>query len=230
MTLLDINSSYKNSADVQTAFDKIQAYMDKPGRTLIGLTGGPGSGKSTLADYLLDHFTKQQNSQVVCLSMDGFHLSKAQLQALPNSEEAFARRGAPWTFDSTSFVKRVKKIKQGYQQDDTLWPNFDHALGDPIEDDLSIKKETRVILVEGLYLLHQQDGWQESKDLFDEHWFLDIPVEIAIERLAKRHMKAWGFSHEQAMDRINQSDGLNAELVATYKNQADSVIKSLKLI
>ncbi|MBU1465148.1 MAG: hypothetical protein KJ883_02270 [Gammaproteobacteria bacterium] len=225
MTLLDINSSYKNSADVQTAFDKIQAYMDKPGRTLIGLTGGPGSGKSTLADYLLDHFTKQQNSQVVCLSMDGFHLSKAQLQALPNSEEAFARRGAPWTFDSTSFVKRVKKIKQGYQQDDTLWPSFDHALGDPIEDDLSIKKETRVILVEGLYLLHQQDGWQESKDLFDEHWFLDIPIEIAIERLAKRHMKAWGFSHEQAMDRINQSDGLNAELVATYKNQADWLLR-----
>ncbi|MBU1294501.1 MAG: hypothetical protein KJ868_02120 [Gammaproteobacteria bacterium] len=225
MILLDINSSYKNSADVQTAFDKIQAYMDKPGRTLIGLTGGPGSGKSTLADYLLDHFTKQQNSQVVCLSMDGFHLSKAQLQALPNSEEAFARRGAPWTFDSTSFVKRVKKIKQGYQQDDTLWPSFDHALGDPIEDDLSIKKETRVILVEGLYLLHQQDGWQESKDLFDEHWFLDIPVEIAIERLAKRHMKAWGFSHEQAMDRINQSDGLNAELVATYKNQADWLLR-----
>ncbi|MBU2319593.1 MAG: hypothetical protein KJ609_13670 [Gammaproteobacteria bacterium] len=225
MILLDINSSYKNSADVQTAFDKIQAYMDKPGRTLIGLTGGPGSGKSTLADYLLDHFTKQQNSQVVCLSMDGFHLSKAQLQALPNSEEAFARRGAPWTFDSTSFVKRVKKIKQGYQQDDTLWPSFDHALGDPIEDDLSIKKETRVILVEGLYLLHQQDGWQESKDLFDEHWFLDIPIEIAIERLAKRHMKAWGFSHEQAMDRINQSDGLNAELVATYKNQADWLLR-----
>ncbi|PJE56821.1 MULTISPECIES: AAA family ATPase [unclassified Marinomonas] len=225
MTLLDINSSYKNSADVQTAFDKIQAYMDKPGRTLIGLTGGPGSGKSTLADYLLDHFTKQQNSQVVCLSMDGFHLYKAQLQALPNSEEAFARRGAPWTFDSTAFVEQVKKIQQGYQQDDILWPSFDHALGDPIEDDLSIKKETRVILVEGLYLLHQQDGWQESKDLFDEHWFLDIPVEIAIERLAKRHMKAWGFSHEQAMDRINQSDGLNAELVATYKNQADWLLR-----
>jgi pantothenate kinase len=225
MTLLEINSSYKNSADVQTALDKIQAYMDKPDRTLIGLTGGPGSGKSTLADYFLDHFTTQQNSQIVCLSMDGFHLSKAQLQALPNWEEAFARRGAPWTFDSTAFVERVKKIKQGYQQDDILWPSFDHALGDPIEDDLSIKKETRVILVEGLYLLHQHDGWQESKALFDEHWFLDIPVKVAIERLAKRHMKAWGFSHEQAMDRINQSDGLNAELVSTYKGQADWLLR-----
>lgn len=222
---IDIYDSYANSTDVQTALNKIESYTKQPNRSLIGLTGGPGSGKSTLANYLLDHFTKQQDTQVVCLSMDGFHLSKEQLHRLPNSEDAIARRGAPWTFDSAAFVERVKKIKQGYQQENILWPSFDHALGDPITDDASIKKETKVILIEGLYLLHQQDGWQESQALFNEHWFLDIPVDVAIERLAKRHMQAWGFSHEQAMNRINQSDGLNAELVATYKGQADWLLK-----
>lgn len=222
---LDIYGSFANSAELQTALAKIQRRLDEPSRTLIGLTGGPGSGKSTLANYLLNHFTKQQNTQVMCLSMDGFHLSKAQLQALPNANKAFARRGAPWTFDSTAFIERVNKIKQSYQQEDILWPSFDHALGDPIEDDVSVNKETKVILVEGLYLLHQQDGWQESKALFDEHWFLDIPVADAIERLAKRHMKAWNFTHEQAMDRINQSDSLNAKLVATYKDQADWLLR-----
>lgn len=222
---LDIYGSFANSAELQTALAKIQRRLDESCRTLIGLTGGPGSGKSTLANYLLNHFTKQQNTQVTCLSMDGFHLSKAQLQALPNADKAFARRGAPWTFDSTAFIERVNKIKQSYQQEDILWPSFDHALGDPIEDDVSVNKETKVILVEGLYLLHQQDGWQESKALFDEHWFLDIPVADAIERLAKRHMKAWNFTHEQAMDRINQSDSLNAKLVATYKDQADWLLR-----
>jgi len=216
---------YANSSDVQMALDKIHTLLDKPQRTLIGLTGGPGSGKSTLADHLMSYFSAQQAGQVVCLSMDGFHLSKAQLQTLPNAEEALARRGAPWTFDSTAFVERVQKIKQGYQKSNSLWPSFDHALGDPIEGDLSIKKETKVILVEGLYLLHQQDGWQASKALFDEHWFLDIPLDLAIERLAQRHMKAWGFSHEQAMQRINQSDGLNATLVASYKHQANWLLK-----
>ncbi|PYF78653.1 MULTISPECIES: AAA family ATPase [Marinomonas] len=222
---IDIYDSYTNSTNVQVALSKIESYIKQPNRSLIGLTGGPGSGKSTLANYLLDHFSKQQNAQVVCLSMDGFHLSKAQLHSLPNAEDAFARRGAPWTFDSSAFIKQVKKIKHGYQQEDILWPSFDHALGDPITDDVSIKKETKVILIEGLYLLHQQDGWEESKALFNEHWFLDIPVNVAIERLAKRHMQAWGFSHEQAMNRINQSDGLNAKLVATYKNQADWLLK-----
>ncbi|NLQ18192.1 hypothetical protein HGG82_11240 [Marinomonas sp. M1K-6] len=222
---LEINKHYKNSSDVQIALDKIQAYTNKPNRTLIGLTGGPGSGKSTLAKHLLDHFTTQQNAHVICLSMDGFHLSKAQLNALPNAEEAFARRGAPWTFDSLAFVERVKKIKHAYQQNDILWPSFDHALGDPIEDDVKINKDIKVVLIEGLYLLHQQDGWQESQALFDEHWFLDIPVDVAIERLAKRHMAAWGFSHQQAMERIQLNDGLNAKQVESSKKQADWLLR-----
>lgn len=225
MIQFNVDDSYKNSADVQQALIKIQTALDKRERTLIGLTGGPGSGKSTLADHLMSHFSDQPNAQIVCLSMDGFHLSKAQLQALPNAEEAFARRGAPWTFDSAAFVERVEKIKQSYQKENVLWPSFDHSLGDPIEDDLTINKDANVVLVEGLYLLHQQDGWQVSKDLFDEHWFLDIPLDIAIERLAQRHMKAWGFSHEQAMERIHQSDGLNAKLVASYQHQADWLLK-----
>lgn len=169
MIQFNVDDSYKNSADVQQALIKIQTALDKRERTLIGLTGGPGSGKSTLANHLMSHFSDQPNAQIVCLSMDGFHLSKAQLQALPNAEEAVARRGAPWTFDSAAFVERVEKIKQSYQKENVLWPSFDHSLGDPIEDDLTINKDANVVLVEGLYLLHQQDGWQVSKDLFDEH-------------------------------------------------------------
>jgi pantothenate kinase len=225
MTTLDINRSYEQSGDVKAALEKIQACLTKSSRTLIGLTGGPGSGKSTLAAYLIEYFSKQKNTQVICLSMDGFHLSKAQLHALPNSDEAFARRGAPWTFDSAGFIERVKRIKQSYQLEDILWPSFDHALGDPIENDVSINKATKVVLIEGLYLLHQNDGWRESKALFDEHWFLDVPVKIAIERLANRHMQAWNFSHQQAMERINQSDGLNADLVANYKDHANWLLR-----
>ncbi|MBJ7539661.1 ATP-binding cassette domain-containing protein [Marinomonas transparens] len=224
MTASNIHHLYNNSTYVQTALNKIQSLLNKPQRTLIGLTGGPGSGKSTLASYLATQVTKQ-SEQIVCLSMDGFHLSKTQLSALPNAEQAFARRGAPWTFDSAAFIERVGRIRHAFQQEDILWPSFDHALGDPVENDVCIAKNAKVVLVEGLYLLHQQDGWQASKPLFDEHWFLDVPLNIAIERLAQRHMAAWGFSHAQAMERIEQSDGLNAELVARYRDQADWLLR-----
>lgn len=224
MTFSKLNQLYRHSVETKKALTKIQRAIDTPQRTLIGLTGGPGSGKSTLAEYITTYFSIQQE-QVISLSMDGFHLSKAQLRALPNSEEAFARRGAPWTFDSAAFVERVKAIRQSYLKKDTLWPSFDHSLGDPIEDDICINKETKVILIEGLYLLHQQDGWQEVATLFDDHWFLDIPLDVSIERLTHRHMRVWGFSHEQAIERINQSDVLNAELVLSTKGRADWLLK-----
>lgn len=224
MTPSQLNNIYNHSEEAKQALAKIQSALNKPHRTLIALTGGPGSGKSTFAEYVTSYFSTQQE-QVINLSMDGFHLSKNQLSTLPNSEEAFARRGAPWTFDSIAFVERVKAIHQGYEQEDILWPSFDHSLGDPIEDDISIDKKAKVILIEGLYLLHQEDGWKEATELFDEHWFLDTPVDVSIERLAQRHMEAWGFSHKQAMERINRSDSLNAELVHSTKGKADWLLK-----
>ena len=59
------------------------------------------------------------------------------------------------------------------------------------------------------------------KGLLDECWYLDTPMAVAMERLALRHMQAWGFSRAQAADRIAQSDGLNAQLVQACANRAD---------
>lgn len=224
MAISPLNHLYHHSAEAKQALAKIQSAIGKPHRTLIALTGGPGSGKSTFSEYVTSYFSTQQK-QVISLSMDGFHLSKSQLNTLPNAEEAFARRGAPWTFNSAAFIERIKAIRQNYLKESILWPSFDHSLGDPIEDNICINKEAKVVLVEGLYLLHQQDGWQEAAALFDEHWFLDTPVDISIERLAQRHMKAWGFTHEQAMERINRSDSLNAKLVLSTKNKAGWLLK-----
>ena len=115
MTPSKLNHFYNDSEEVKQALAKIQDALNKPHRTLIGLTGGPGSGKSTFAEYVTSYFSTQQK-QTISLSMDGFHLSKAQINALPNAEEAFARRGAPWTFDSSAFTKCVKAIHQGYKK------------------------------------------------------------------------------------------------------------------
>lgn len=44
------------------------------------------------------------------ISMDGYHYSRAYLDTLENREEAYRRRGAPWTFDSGAILAFVREI------------------------------------------------------------------------------------------------------------------------
>ena len=80
---------------------------------------------------------------------------------------------------------------------------------------------TRLVIVEGLYLLHRADGWERISARFDERWHLDTLLEIALERLALRHMQAWGIARDAAEHRIATSDRRNAELIQNSARFAD---------
>ena len=51
------------------------------------------------------------------------------------SQEAHARRGAHWTFDAPAFVACISAIRQ---QGAASVPSFDHAVGDPVPDDIQV--------------------------------------------------------------------------------------------
>ena len=191
-------------------------------RIMVGIAGTPGAGKSTLADQLAAALNARHGAGTAqALGMDGFHLSKAQLRQLPNPDEAFARRGAPWTFDAVGFAQALVTVRQASGVADATWPDFAHAAGDPVADAIHIVAPTQVIIVEGLYLLYENAHWSAVKGLLDECWYLNTPMAVAMERLALRHMQAWGFSRAQADDRIAQSDGQNAQLVQACADRAD---------
>jgi pantothenate kinase len=185
-----------------------------PSRWMIALAGMPGSGKTTLASRLAEAVNaRTAPNTVVALGMDGFHFTKAVLQQFPNAAEAFARRGAPWTFDTTALLQRLQLVRASAGRADIPWPGFDHAVGDPVEGASTVLASTRLVIVEGLYLLHHADGWEAISQHFDERWYLDTPLELALERLALRHMQVWGITRDAAEHRIATSDRLNAELV-----------------
>ena len=194
-------------------------------RWLIGMAGVPGSGKSTLAARLSDAVnTRVGPGALTALSMDGFHLPKAALRRMPNPDEAFARRGAPWTFDADALRARLQLLRDAAGRAIVPWPDFQHDVGDPREAAFFIPPDARLILVEGLYLLHDDAAWAPIGRLFDERWYFDTPLDLALERLAQRHMRAWGHTREQAEQRIATSDGINAALVVGSRERADWLV------
>lgn len=70
-------------------------------RILIGLCGVPGSGKSQLARHVTSQINKVIGSDLaIVVGMDGWHLTRAQLNAMSDPQLAKDKRGAAWTFDA----------------------------------------------------------------------------------------------------------------------------------
>ena len=194
-------------------------------RALIALAGLPGSGKSTLAARLAAEVNVAAGpGTMATLGMDGFHLTKAELRRMPDPDAAFARRGAPWTFDVPALVSRLRALKGAAGHSAVGWPGFEHEVGDSMEDAYVVGPGTRLVLVEGLYLLHPEGGWEELGSLWDTRWYLDTPLEVAMERLTARHQTVWGLTRAEAERRVAANDRLNAEIVARTRDRADCLV------
>ncbi|KAK7184491.1 nicotinamide riboside kinase [Paraphaeosphaeria sporulosa] len=199
-----------------------QASSDTPSRILVALAGVPGSGKSTVSAALLVELAARGIADVAVVPMDGFHLTKKQLSALPNSEEAFARRGTPFTFDAPSFLSLVQSLAvtplptpSSPSPETFLYaPSFDHALQDPVKDGIPISSRTRLIIVEGNYVLLDEEPWRDVAALCAEKWFVDTPRKVVLERLVGRHLAAGIETDvEEAVKRVEANDLPNGDVI-----------------
>jgi len=204
---------------------------------IVGLAGPPGAGKSTVASEVVRRVNmlwSQKHAKgsgallpteeiAAMLPMDGFHLYRAQLDAMEDPKEAHARRGAPWTFNPALFLKCLQTLRT---EGSVYAPSFDHGVGDPVEKDIFVKPQHKIVIVEGNYLLLEEDVWTEIRDLFDEKWFIDIDIDVSMQRVLKRHI-ATGKEPDVAAWRISYNDRPNAELILESRKNADLVIRSV---
>lgn len=152
--------------------------------------------------------------------MDGFHYPKARLQQFEDPQAAFARRGAPWTFDAQAFVDCVRSIRE---LGDAEVPSFDHGVGDPVQGDIRVLPSHRVVLVEGNYLLLDEPPWSQLLPLFDETWYVECDVDEAMSRVFARQT-GHGVAPEVSRGRISGNDRPNAELVARTSARAERLV------
>ncbi|KAI4852305.1 P-loop containing nucleoside triphosphate hydrolase protein [Aureobasidium sp. EXF-8845] len=162
-------------------------------RVVIALAGPPGSGKSTAAQEVVDLLNQtQQEPWVQLLPMDGFHYSQQVLDGFPNKVEAYARRGADWTFDAAELLKFVRHLRKSDTNSTKVIhaPGFDHASKDPTLDAIVIGPETSLVILEGSWLLLDLGPWKEISSLVDDTWFIDVDPKLARLRIAQRHVQA----------------------------------------
>jgi len=182
-------------------------------RLVIGLCGIPASGKSSLAQVVVERVNQisasgNDGSEIaIYIGLDGWHLSRSALAALPDPQEAFARRGAHWTFSATGYLDFVSKLRAPITDLPIHAPSFSHALKDPVEDDLKVTCSHRIVLIEGLYVFLNVEPWSVAGHLLDERWFLEVDVEVARDRLVQRHVKTGVTDNlEDAMLRARDND------------------------
>ena len=184
-------------------------------RKIIGIIGKPGGGKSTLSKFLLKGMDP---TLVSVVPMDGFHLSNKVLKELGRSD----RKGAHDTFDVKGFIALVARIKQD-SSDPIYYPIFDRSIEESIAAQGVVYPSTRVVIVEGNYLMHDKDGWQEISPLLDQSWYAYLDEDLRISRLISRHI-AFGKDPESAKAWAKGSDQVNAELIETGVARCDFLI------
>lgn len=180
-------------------------------RFVVGIAGPPGSGKSTLATALHDVLPE---GAAAVVPMDGFHFDDIVLE----QRGLRARKGAPETFDFAGFEVLLKRLRSA--EPDIAIPVFDRSIELSRAAAAIVGSDIKFILVEGNYLLLDEDPWRRLAPLFDFTIFVDAPREELERRLVER-WREHGRSDADARNWIDTNDMPNIDRVLHARRRAD---------
>lgn len=204
---------------VDLVLQEIQRRRRNDRRLLVAVSGPPATGKSTFSETLLEALTHSDSTaETACVvPMDGFHLDNSQLDRLGLR----ARKGAPATFDFDGFRSLLERIRATRRP--VYYPVFDRARDLAVAGAGVVLPETEVVIVEGNYLMLDEEPWSTLAPLFDLEIFLDTPAPLLEQRLIQRWLDH-GHDPEAALARARSNDIPNAEKVLSGMRHSPNAV------
>lgn len=134
---------------------------------------------------------------------------------------------SPDTFDTFALKRDLDRIRDGSEELIKL-PAFDHSRADP-EPDTHVfdRHRHKIVICEGLWLMHDGDGWEEIANMFDYRIYMDAPIDICVERVKIRNKCIPGYTPEEIEVRCELVDRVNMETVKKSSIRADLVVGSI---
>ncbi len=222
---IDVKATYSRRA-IDGIFlpllQRITAMQREKGRRLlVMLAAPPGAGKSTLLSFLEALSRERADLQPIqTIGMDGFHRRQEYLQSHFVSRNGrrvsmVEIKGAPITFDLERLTASVREVASGAV---CGWPVYDRLLHNPVED--AIRIDGDIVLLEGNYLLLDEDGWRGLSACADYTVSVRADEAMLRRRLIDRRVMT-GVEREAATRFVDFSDMPNVRLCLERTMPAD---------
>lgn len=220
----DIKASY-----IQRTIDEIFIPMlrkwtemnnGKDERFIILLAAPPAVGKTTLSLFL-EYLSKNVEGieEIQAVGLDGFHFHSDYIKShsvniegnrIPMSDV----KGCLETFDVDKFKVKLEEIRKR----NTKWPIYDRNIHDVVEESILVNK--KIVLIEGNWLLADEEKWRDLKKICDYSIFIYSNEDLLKERLIQRKIKG-GQTYKKALEFYEKSDSVNVRRVLKDHIPAD---------
>lgn len=162
--------------------------------TVIAITGPSASGKSLFAKKVYEELVAELGTEEISvLSEDAYYRDQTHL---PFEQRILTNYDAPSAFEHALLAQHLKALKAGKSVDIPQYCYSQHTR----KTETVRLEPTRVLLLEGILLLHDPD----LRKQFDISVFMDTPLDICLIRRIKRDIKERDRSLESVIEQYEK--------------------------
>ena len=184
--------------------------MNKP--IIINIAGGTASGKTTVVNKIVKKFTSEN---VSVISMDNYYMRRDDLSF---EERKKINYDHPNAIDMDLLKRDIKLLLEG---NEIYTPIYNFSLHNRDDEKKELIKPTRVIIIEGILALYDED----IRNMSDIHIFVESDADIRFIRRLKRDIAFRGRTLEDVIFQyLTTVKPMFDSYVAPTKRFADIII------